>query len=117
MTRSALFNFLTVFEVSADLLVVTASDELVDREIVLNRFRRLIGDLLKGTLSRNSFQPWEVEILLDLEGCPIHPKRRPRLLRQYEKAVVKEIENGTAILPVTLSCYLESARMTRRPKT
>ena len=41
---------------------------------MLNPFNRLIGDLLRGTMSRNAFQPWEVELLLDLDACQV-PKK------------------------------------------
>ena len=44
-------------------------DSLPDSDTVLAQFNRLIGELLRGSLNRNTFRPWEIEILLDLEGC------------------------------------------------
>ena len=32
-------------------------EEFEEREIMLNRFRKLVGELTKGELRRNSFQP------------------------------------------------------------
>ena len=40
-----------------------AADDLIDLELMLNRFRRLLGEPIRGTLARNHFPPWEVEIL------------------------------------------------------
>jgi len=45
------------------------ADDLIEQELMLNRFKRLIGEVMRGALARNSFQPWEVEILLDLQDC------------------------------------------------
>jgi hypothetical protein len=33
-------------------------DELVVLELMLNRFRRLMADVERGTFTRNDFQPW-----------------------------------------------------------
>jgi len=85
---------------------VTSADDLVEQELMLNRFNRLIGELMRGGLSRNTFQPWEVEILLDLETCEIPAKRRFEVLRQYQKTVTKQLET-TKGPPMTLSRYLQ----------
>jgi hypothetical protein len=37
---------------------------------------RLIGEVTGGELARNSFQPWEVEILMDLENCQLDRRHR-----------------------------------------
>ena len=55
---------------------MTEADDLVEQELMLNRFNRLMGELLRGTIARNSFYPWEVEILLDLDACPLDRRRR-----------------------------------------
>ena len=47
---------------------MVAADELIELELMLNRFNRLIGEVIRGVLARNSFQHWEVEILMDLEN-------------------------------------------------
>ena len=85
------------------------ADELIEIELTLNRFRRLVGELMRGELARNSFQPWEVEILLDIDACPLPPKQRLETLRRYQKAVEKQMETGPGP-PMTLSKFLNSNR-------
>jgi hypothetical protein len=84
---------------------VTSADETEDRELMLNRFRRLVGELLRGEIRRNSFQPWEVEILLDFDACELPVRRRQDILRQYQRAVEKQMgtEDGP---PMKLSSFL-----------
>jgi hypothetical protein len=71
-----------------------AADELIDQELTLNRFNRLIGEVTRGALARNSFQPWEAEILMDLENCHLKRRRRTDILRQYQKAVERQLRNS-----------------------
>ena len=80
-------------------------DELVVVELMLNRFRRLMADVERGTISRNDFEPWEVEILLDATDCQLDPRRRVDLLRQYQRAVEKQMETGPGP-PMKLSEFL-----------
>ncbi len=82
-----------------------AAEELVDQELMLNRFNRLIVELMRGTLARNSFQPWEVEILMDLETCQLDRRRRLDILRQYQRAVEKQMTNSAGP-PMRLSEFL-----------
>lgn len=72
---------------------------------MLNRFRRLISDVLRGQLSRNTFTPWEIEVLLDLQACEIEPRRRAEIFRQYGRAVEKQLESGPGP-PMRLSHFL-----------
>ena len=88
-------------------------DDPISVELMLNRFRRLIGDLARGVLRRNSFAPWEIDILLDYGTCKLDPRRRADLLRAYEKAVARQLETGPGP-PMKLSEYLQ-LRTTRRP--
>ena len=80
---------------------------------MLNRFNRLIGELLRGAIVRNTFQPWEVEILMDMDTCGLEPRKRQEILRQYQKAVTRQMETGPGP-PMKLSDYLQQ-RTTRRP--
>jgi hypothetical protein len=91
---------------------VTA-DDLIQLELMLNRFNRLIGELLRGAIVRNTFQPWEVEILMDMDTCGLEPRKRQEILRQYQKAVTRQMETGPGP-PMKLSDYLQQ-RTTRRP--
>jgi hypothetical protein len=54
-----------------------------------------------------------VDILLDLETCKLEGRKRVETLRQYQKAVQKQMETGPGP-PMKLSEYLQ-LRMTRRP--
>ena len=90
-------------------------DELVQLELTLNRFNRLIGELMRGAIARNSFQPWEVEILLDIGSCPLERRRRLEILRQYQRAVERQMTPGPGP-PMKLSQFLEE-RARRREST
>ncbi len=100
---------------SADLFIVMVAEDLTQLELMLNRFRRLLNDIIRGTTGRNGFEPWEVEILLDLANCDVMPRRRLETLRQYEKAVSRQMETGPGP-PMKLSEYLQQ-KTTRRPST
>jgi hypothetical protein len=89
------------------------AEDLTQLELMLNRFHRLLGDIIRGTTGRNAFEPWEVEILLDLANCQIMPRRRLETLRAYEKAVNRQMEVGPGP-PMKLSDYLQQ-KTTRRP--
>jgi len=80
-------------------------DEYLERELQLNRFRRLMGELMRGELLRNSFMPWEIELLLDFEVCELPSRRRTEILRQYQRAVEKQLQSGPGP-PMKLSHFL-----------
>ena len=86
-----------------------------DSSQLLARFNRLMRDLENGLASRNSFQPWEVELLLDMQSCELPAANRRRLLRRYQTAAARSLECGAA-LPLKLSEYLNrvQARHYRR---
>jgi hypothetical protein len=80
-----------------------------DHGDILTRFNRLMRELEDGHLSRNTFRAWEVELLIDLEGCRIDSAVRKKTLERYRTAVRKHIERG-ATLPLKLSEYLANSR-------
>jgi hypothetical protein len=82
------------------------SDDIIALEIMLNRFRRLMVEVLRGVIARNSFLPWEVEILLDLDTCQLERRRRNEILRQYQRAVERQMQMGPGP-PMKLSEFLE----------
>jgi hypothetical protein len=88
------------------------TEDIVELELMRNRFLRFMGDLRRGTM-RNTFESWEVELLLDLQTCELEPRRRRQLLKQYERAVERQMDTGPGP-PMKLSEYLQSRR-TRRP--
>ena len=65
------------------------------------------------SVRRTVFQPWEVELLLDLESQLVDPKRAPAWLRRYERAVIRQLESGEGP-PMKFSAYLQRSK-TRRP--
>jgi hypothetical protein len=87
-------------------------DSLPDSEAVLAQFNRLIQELLRGNMHRNTFRPWEIELLLDIEGCSLRESARRDVLRRYQKAVQRHMEKG-APLPLKLSEYLEGVKAKR----
>ena len=84
---------------------MTEADDLVEQELMLNRFNRLLGELMRGAITRNAFQPWEIDLLLDIDNCPLDRRRRQDILRQYRKAVERQLETGPGP-PMKLSGFL-----------
>lgn len=77
-----------------------------DPQLVLGRFTRLMNELLRGQIARNTFEPWEVELLVDIEGCGLTPKRFKHVLRRYQKAIERQLDYGV-VPPLKLSEYLK----------
>jgi hypothetical protein len=100
---------------SADQLDAMVVDDLIQLEIMLNRFRKLVGELMRGSVTRNSFHAWEVEILMDYHNCSLAPRHRLETLRQYQRAVEKQMEMGPGP-PMKFSEFLQQKTM-RRPST
>ena len=82
------------------------ADDLAELEIMLNRFNRLIAEVMEGRCRRNSFLPWELDILLDMENCQLERRRRLEILRQYRRAVQHQMERGPGP-PMKLSAFLQ----------
>jgi hypothetical protein len=74
-------------------------------EEILAQFNRLIRELLRGQINRNTFRPWEVELLLDVENCHLRESAKDNALRRYQKAVQRQMERGAA-MPIKLSEFL-----------
>jgi hypothetical protein len=83
--------------------------ETLDSEARLNRFNRLMQELIRGNMNRNTFQPWEIEILLDIQACQILEPIKRETLRRYQKAVQRAMEKG-APTPFRLSDYLHGKK-------
>lgn len=80
--------------------------QIHDSDAMLAQFSLLMGELLCGRLRRSKFQPWEVEILLDVEACDLSDPDKREALSDYQNAVQAELERG-ARLPQRFSEYLE----------
>ena len=89
--------------------------QTIDSEARLNRFNRLMQELIRGAITRNTFQPWEIEILLDIEACGFAEPVKRETLRRYQKAVQRAMEKG-AQTPQRLSEYL-SGKKAAPPRT
>ncbi|HZU28530.1 MAG TPA: hypothetical protein VFA04_23600 [Bryobacteraceae bacterium] len=87
------------------MLQVRRPEEL-DPEAVLAQFNKLIQELLRGNISRNTFRPWEIEILLDIEACDLRDGSRRETLRRYQRAVQRHMDKGGR-RPLKLSEYLD----------
>jgi len=69
-------------------------EEAPDFELMANRFNRLVKELLEGQVRRTSFQPWEVDFLLDVQDCGMTRSRRDEALRRYQRVVQRQVERG-----------------------
>jgi hypothetical protein len=78
----------------------------LDAEATLGRFNTLMRELLDGETRRNCFNPWEVELLLDIAACKLEPRRARDTLRRYQKAAERRLDYGI-LPPLKLSEYLE----------
>ena len=79
---------------------------------MLAQFNRLVQELLRGSMTRNCFRPWEIEILLDIESCQLRESSKRDTLRRYQKAVQRQVDKGATNL-MKLSEFLESQRSRR----
>ncbi len=79
----------------------------------LRQFNKLIQELLRGSLNRNTFQPWEIEILLDIDSCNLTEMNKRELLKRYQKAANKYVERGGRTL-LKLSEYLAKKHLQPR---
>jgi hypothetical protein len=87
-------------------------ESLPDSDAVLAQFNRLIQELLRGNMHRNTFRPWEIQLLLDIETCNLRETNKRDVLKRYQKAVQRHMEKG-ARLPLKLSEYLDSVKAKR----
>jgi hypothetical protein len=85
-----------------------------DAEVIHAQFNRLLNELLKGAINRNTFQPWEIEIMLDMQACDFGDTPQKEMLKRYQKAVQRAYDKG-ARMPMKLSEYLSSLRSRRIP--
>lgn len=90
-------------------------DPYQDSELLLAQFNRLINEILRGNLTRNTFQPWEIDLLLDIDTCDLSSASRKETLRRYQKAVARSMEKG-APAPMKLSEYI-GAQRSKRPES
>jgi hypothetical protein len=78
-----------------------------DKGAVLRQFNHLIEELLSGNLHRSRFQPWEIDILVDMVSCHLPGAAQSAgTLREYQKVAERRIRKGARV-PLKLSEYLQ----------
>jgi len=75
------------------------------RETMLRRFECLLSGFREGDFERNSFAPWELEILIDFAACRLENRRRTDILMQYRNAVARQLRSSPGP-PMKLSEFL-----------
>ena len=71
----------------------------------------IIAELAAGEFRRTTFEPWEIEVLLDIQSCQAEDVNKRELLRRYQRAAHRWLELGGRTV-LLLSDYL--ARRHRR---
>ncbi|MBI2688141.1 MAG: hypothetical protein HYX27_17700 [Acidobacteria bacterium] len=71
-----------------------------------------MNELLRGKLIRNTFRPWEIELLLDIQMCDLRDGQKRETLRRYQRAVGRQMDKGAGS-PMKLSEYLATNRAKR----
>lgn len=84
----------------------------LDADAILAQFNRLMSELMRGKLIRNTFRPWEIELLLDMQTCDLHDKHKRLTLQRYQRAVQRHMEKGSRN-PIKLSDYLAANKARR----
>ncbi len=84
-------------------------------EWTLGRFNRLMEDLLQGGAHRTCFEPWEIELLLDITACDIPARRRRPLLKAYQRFAARRLDSGEP--PLKLSEFLREAGQPGDPQS
>ena len=64
----------------------------------------LVADLIAGQFHRTTFQPWEVDVLLDIQACKLGDSNKKELLKRYQKAAHRWFDRGGRTL-LLLSDY------------
>jgi hypothetical protein len=83
-----------------------------DTEIVHAQFNRLLNELIKGTINRNTFQAWEIQLMLDIQGADFGDTPQKEMLKRYQKAVQRAYDKGSK-MPMLLTEYIQSLRSRR----
>jgi hypothetical protein len=82
----------------------------------LHRFDNLIRELVQGGPKRTVFQPWEMQLLLDLSTYPVKRRHRATMLLRYQAAVQRIIQRGESDFPPPSEFFLQR-RQKQHPQT
>jgi hypothetical protein len=73
---------------------------------------QLIQEVIDGAKRRNTFSPWELELMLDLEVSRLRKSSRPAVLRRYLRFV--QTESMQAPRPTRFSAFTEREIVNRQ---
>lgn len=80
--------------------------ETKTEQLEMTALHQLVQDIIGGSVRRNTFSQWELELLLDLQTCGIRKASRSETLRRYLRAVQQHYAKG-AVGPLRLSAFLD----------
>jgi len=75
--------------------------------VELTSLNQLVSEIIGGSVRRNTFTQWELELLLDLQTCRVRKSSRSEVLRNYLRAVQQHFADGE-LDPLRLSTFLDS---------
>ncbi len=73
---------------------------------------QFVQELLSGSLRRNRFTQWELDLLLDLETSGLRKTSRLDALRRYQR-LLQEAQLAGATEPPKFSAFLDGVRSRR----
>lgn len=79
---------------------------------MLAQFNNLIQEVASGQMHRNVFEPWELDLLLDIESCCVRQSSRAGLLRRYQRAAASMANTGATPI-LRFSDFLADLRKRR----
>ncbi|MCU1291947.1 MAG: hypothetical protein JWP08_797 [Bryobacterales bacterium] len=82
-------------------------------QVEMTALHQLVQEIIGGSVRRNTFTQWELELLLDLQLCSIRKGTRSETLRRYLRAVQQEFTRGS-VSPLRLSAFLDAENQRSR---
>lgn len=73
--------------------------------VTVEAFERFMREFVAGSMKRNSFHPWEIELIIDIQECRVKHGRSEQMLRRYRTAARKFLEKGFE-RPLKMSEYI-----------
>ena len=74
---------------------------------------QLIRQLIAGSVNRNIFTRWEMDLLLDLQMTPIRKSSRPEMLRRYLHVIQLGLADGS-LVPLRFAAFYQEAMQLRK---
>ncbi len=92
---------LETYSVGARVEILPAYE--LERRLV--QFDSMIAELAAGGIRRTTFEPWEIQVMLDIQSCPAEEANKKEMLRRYQQAAHRWLERGGRTM-LLLSDYL-----------